>query len=76
MQDTPGLVKSFPFVLLTWTSIRLVHLWLRYQSLAVLQFNTVNLKRARIIVESHVVHSVVPGKHISSLYPAYYSTFK
>jgi len=59
--DTPGLVKSFPFVLLTWTSIRLVHLWLRYQSLAVLQFNTVNLKRARIIVESHVVHSVVPG---------------
>lgn len=41
MQDTPGLVKSFPFVSLTWTSIRIVHLWLRYQSLAVLQFNTV-----------------------------------
>ncbi|KFK24653.1 hypothetical protein AALP_AA8G007700 [Arabis alpina] len=59
--DTPGLVKSFPFVSLTWTSVRLVHLWLRYQSLAVLQFNTVNLKRARILVESHVVHSIVPG---------------
>ncbi|CAH2074615.1 unnamed protein product, partial [Thlaspi arvense] len=59
--DTPGLVKSFPFVSLTWTSIRLVHLWLRYQSLAVLQFNTVNLKRARILVQSHVTHSVVPG---------------
>lgn len=41
MQDTPGLVKSFPFVSLTWTSIRLAHLWLRYQSLAVLRFNTV-----------------------------------
>ncbi|WZY79885.1 hypothetical protein YC2023_026269 [Brassica napus] len=48
--DTPGLVKSFPFVSLTWTSIRLVHLWLRYQSLAVLRFDT-----------SHVVHSLVPG---------------
>ncbi|ESQ40061.1 hypothetical protein EUTSA_v10013293mg [Eutrema salsugineum] len=59
--DTPGLVKSFPFVSLTWTSTRLVHLWLRYQSLAVLQFKTVNLKRARILVQSHVVHSVVPG---------------
>ncbi|KAL1206776.1 Protein root UVB sensitive 5 [Cardamine amara subsp. amara] len=59
--DTPGLVKSFPFVSLTWTSIRLVHLWLRYQSLLVLQFNTVNFKRARILVESHVVHSIVPG---------------
>ncbi|CAH8330098.1 unnamed protein product [Eruca vesicaria subsp. sativa] len=59
--DTPGLVKSFPFVSLTWTSIRLVHLWLRYQSLAVLRFNTINLKRARILVQSHVVHSVVPG---------------
>ncbi|KAL0783796.1 hypothetical protein Bca101_000041 [Brassica carinata] len=59
--DTPGLVKSFPFVSLTWTSIRLVHLWLRYQSLAVLRFDTINLKRARILVQSHVVHSVVPG---------------
>uniref|UniRef100_A0A1J3INY8 Protein root UVB sensitive 5 n=1 Tax=Noccaea caerulescens TaxID=107243 RepID=A0A1J3INY8_NOCCA len=59
--DTPGLVKSFPFVSLTWTSIRIVHLWLRYQSLAVLRFNTVNLKRARILVQSHVVHSIVMG---------------
>lgn len=59
--DTPGLVKSFPFVSLTWTSIRLVHLWLRYQSLAVLRFDTINLKRARILIQSHVMHSVVPG---------------
>ncbi|KAJ0235033.1 Protein root UVB sensitive 5 [Hirschfeldia incana] len=59
--DTPGLVKSFPFVSLTWTSIRLVHLWLRYQSLAVLRFDTINIKRARILVQSHVVDSVVPG---------------
>ncbi|CAN8275953.1 unnamed protein product [Cochlearia groenlandica] len=59
--DTPGLVKSFPFVSLTWTSVRLVHLWLRYQSLSVLCFNTINLKRARILVQSHVVNSVVLG---------------
>ncbi|MED6168655.1 Protein root UVB sensitive 5 [Stylosanthes scabra] len=59
--DTPGLVKSYPVISLTWLSIRLLHLWLRYESLSVLQFNTINLKRARILVKSHVLHSTVPG---------------
>ncbi|XP_010553119.1 PREDICTED: protein root UVB sensitive 5 isoform X2 [Tarenaya hassleriana] len=59
--DTPGVVKSFPILSLTWLSVRLVHLWLRYQSLIVLRFNTVNVKRARILVQSHVLYSVVPG---------------
>lgn len=59
--DTPGLVKSYPVIASTWTSLRLFHLWLRYKSLSVLQFNTINLKRARILVKSHVLHSTVPG---------------
>ncbi|KAK7395120.1 hypothetical protein VNO78_15662 [Psophocarpus tetragonolobus] len=59
--DTPGLVKSYGVLLLTWLSMRLLHLWLRYESLSVLQFNTINLKRARILVKSHVLHSTVSG---------------
>ncbi|GAV75480.1 DUF647 domain-containing protein [Cephalotus follicularis] len=59
--DTPGLVKSYPVLTSTWMSARLLHLWLRYQSLSVLQFNTINLKRARILVKSHISLSTVPG---------------
>ncbi|XP_024038442.1 protein root UVB sensitive 5 [Citrus clementina] len=59
--DTPGLVRLYPVLSLTWLSIRLLHLWLRYQSLSVLQFNTINLKRARILVKSHVLYTSVPG---------------
>ncbi|OMO85071.1 Endoplasmic reticulum-adenine nucleotide transporter [Corchorus capsularis] len=59
--DTPGLVKSYPVLVSTWASIRLLHLWLRYLSLSALRFNTINLKRARILVKSHVLHSRVPG---------------
>lgn len=59
--DTPGLVKSYQSLALTWTSVRLFHLWLRYQSLSVLKFNTINIKRARILVKSHVSSSKVPG---------------
>ncbi|XP_045794757.1 protein root UVB sensitive 5 isoform X1 [Trifolium pratense] len=59
--DTPGLVKSYPVLTSTWLITRLLHLWLRYESLSVLQFNTINLKRAHILVKSHVLHSTVPG---------------
>ncbi|XP_022767717.1 protein root UVB sensitive 5 isoform X2 [Durio zibethinus] len=59
--DTPGLVKAYPVLVSTWASMRLLHLWLRYLSLSALRFNTINLKRARILVESHVLHSRVPG---------------
>ncbi|KMT12314.1 hypothetical protein BVRB_5g102560 [Beta vulgaris subsp. vulgaris] len=59
--DTPGLVKSYPALLSTWMSIRLFHLWLRYQSLSVLQFKTINLKRARILAKAHVLHSRALG---------------
>ncbi|CAL5192292.1 unnamed protein product [Lathyrus oleraceus] len=59
--DTPGLVKSYTVLSSTWLCIRLLHIWLRYESLSVLQFNTINLKRARILVKSHVLHSTVPG---------------
>ncbi|KAK2656823.1 hypothetical protein Ddye_009875 [Dipteronia dyeriana] len=60
-KDTPGLVRSYPVLGSTWLSIRLLHLLLRYQSLSVLRFNTINLKRARMLVKSHVLYSTVPG---------------
>ncbi|KAI4353315.1 hypothetical protein L6164_002274 [Bauhinia variegata] len=59
--DTPGLVKSYPFLSFTWMGMRLLHLWLRYVSLSVLKFNTINIKRARILVKSHVLKSTVSG---------------
>ncbi|XP_059667981.1 protein root UVB sensitive 5 isoform X2 [Cornus florida] len=58
---TPGIVASYPLLALTWMTMRLGHLWLRYQSLSVLQFNTINLTRARMLVKSHVLNSTVPG---------------
>ncbi|KAJ8444867.1 hypothetical protein Cgig2_029798 [Carnegiea gigantea] len=58
--DTPDLVTSYPALFATWTSMRLFHLWLRFQSLSVLKFETINLKRARILAEAHVLHSKVP----------------
>ncbi|XP_042959747.1 uncharacterized protein LOC122294829 [Carya illinoinensis] len=39
-EDAPGVFRSYPVLALTWTSMRLLHLWLRYQSLSVLLFNT------------------------------------
>ncbi|KAB2621950.1 hypothetical protein D8674_024132 [Pyrus ussuriensis x Pyrus communis] len=59
--DTPGLVKAYPVLATTWMFMRLLHLWLRYQSLSVLQFDSLNLKRARLLIKSHVLHSIVPG---------------
>ncbi|XP_038998798.1 protein root UVB sensitive 5-like [Hibiscus syriacus] len=56
--DTPG---SYPVLVSTWACMRLFHLWLRYLSLSALRFNMINLKRARILVQSHVLHSRVPG---------------
>ncbi|XP_031104189.1 protein root UVB sensitive 5 isoform X2 [Ipomoea triloba] len=59
--DTPGLSKSYLMLALTWLSMRVLHLWFRYLSLSVLQFNTINIKRARILVNSHLLHRTVPG---------------
>ncbi|CAN6472582.1 unnamed protein product [Victoria cruziana] len=58
---TPGLVTSYPTMVICWLSLRLLHLWLRYQSLITLKFSEINLKRARILVKSHILLSVVPG---------------
>ncbi|GMH22979.1 hypothetical protein Nepgr_024822 [Nepenthes gracilis] len=58
--DTPSLT-SYPVLVLTWMSMRLFHLWLRYQSLSVLQFKTINFKRACVLAKFHVSHSMVPG---------------
>lgn len=59
--DTPGLVSSYVALLSTWMSMRLFHLWLRFQSLSVLKFETINLKRARILVKAHVLQSKALG---------------
>ncbi|XP_039132012.1 protein root UVB sensitive 5 isoform X2 [Dioscorea cayenensis subsp. rotundata] len=61
VMDTPGLQTSYSMLALTWLIVRLLHLWLRFQSLSVLKFHTINLKRARILVKSHVLHCKVPG---------------
>ncbi|XP_074354539.1 protein root UVB sensitive 5 [Apium graveolens] len=61
--DAPGILTSYPVLVLTWTGMRILHLWLRYKSLSVLQFSTINLKRARILVQSHVSGSYIPGCH-------------
>ncbi|XP_011624841.1 protein root UVB sensitive 5 isoform X1 [Amborella trichopoda] len=58
---TPGLMKSYTTVTCIWLSMRILHLWLRYQSLNVLVFPTINLKRARILANAHVSGSAVPG---------------
>ncbi|KAF9599137.1 hypothetical protein IFM89_035416 [Coptis chinensis] len=39
--DAPGIQSSYMTLALTWMSMRLLHLWLRYQSLSALKFNTV-----------------------------------
>ncbi|KAK4418944.1 protein root UVB sensitive 5 [Sesamum alatum] len=59
--DTPGISSSYPVLTSTWLAIRLLHLWFRYLSLSVLRFNTINLKRARILVNSHIIYLKVPG---------------
>ncbi|RAL52160.1 unnamed protein product [Cuscuta campestris] len=59
--DSPVLSNSYFTLALIWLGTRALHLWLRYLSLSVLQFNTINLKRARILVNSHLLHSTVPG---------------
>ncbi|KAF0905051.1 hypothetical protein E2562_000861, partial [Oryza meyeriana var. granulata] len=60
IMDTSGIKSSYSTLALTWLGVRLLHLWFRYQSLSVLKFRTVNLKRARILVRSHVAHHTVP----------------
>ncbi|CAM8927288.1 unnamed protein product [Rhodiola kirilowii] len=59
--DTPGVQKSYPLLVCTWTGMRMLHLWLRYKSLSVLRFDTINMKRARILIESHILKSKLPG---------------
>ncbi|XP_022893666.1 protein root UVB sensitive 5 isoform X1 [Olea europaea var. sylvestris] len=59
--DTPGISLSYPVLGSTWLSVRLLHIWLRYKSLSVLRFNTINLKRARILLNSHILYAKVPG---------------
>ncbi|KAG9453988.1 hypothetical protein H6P81_006892 [Aristolochia fimbriata] len=59
--NTPGIQSSYSVSAFTWLGMRLFHLWWRYQSLSVLRFNTINMKRARILVKSHISHSTVPG---------------
>ncbi|XP_022640388.1 protein root UVB sensitive 5 isoform X1 [Vigna radiata var. radiata] len=58
--DTPGLVKSYGVLSLTWLSMRVLHLWLRYESLSVLQFNT----RETIIGKIKNMDSMLPRRDV------------
>ncbi|XP_051130396.1 protein root UVB sensitive 5 [Andrographis paniculata] len=59
--DTPGISTSYPTLASTWLVIRLLHLYFRYLSLSVLRFNTINLKRARVLINSHLLYQKLPG---------------
>lgn len=41
IMDKTGVKSSYLTLVLTWLSVRLLHLWLRYQSISVLKFRTV-----------------------------------
>ncbi|RRT38704.1 hypothetical protein B296_00048253 [Ensete ventricosum] len=43
LTDLPGIQASYSLLVFTWLSMRLLHLWLRFQSLSVLKFQTVRL---------------------------------
>uniref|UniRef100_A0A1D1Z6A8 UPF0420 protein n=1 Tax=Anthurium amnicola TaxID=1678845 RepID=A0A1D1Z6A8_9ARAE len=59
--DISGLQTSYSILALTWLCARLLHLWLRYLSLSVLRFSTINSKRARVLVKSHISNNTTPG---------------
>lgn len=42
-QGSPGISSSYWELVTAWASIRTLHLWLRYRTLAVLRFNTVHI---------------------------------
>ncbi|XP_078435592.1 root UVB sensitive protein (Protein of unknown function, DUF647) isoform X2 [Wolffia australiana] len=58
--DASQMETSYSMLAFTWLIIRSLHLVLRYQSLSVLKFSTINQKRARILVKSHVSSRTVP----------------
>lgn len=57
---SPGISSSYWELVTTWVSIRSLHLWLRYQTLAVLRFDTINFKRAVILIEKFMSGSPIP----------------
>ncbi|CAK9861572.1 unnamed protein product, partial [Sphagnum jensenii] len=58
---TPGVSTSYWELVATWACIRSLHLWLRYQTLGVLCFSTINYKRAVILIEAHLSGTPLPG---------------
>lgn len=44
MKGSPGISSSYWELVTTWVSMRSLHLWLRYQTLAVLRFDTVRIR--------------------------------
>lgn len=48
-------------VVAVWAAVQAAHVALRYQSLAVLRFETLNQKRACACVRAHVAGRRVPG---------------
>lgn len=48
-------------VVAVWAAVQAVHVALRYQSLAVLRFGSLNQKRACACVRAHVAGLPIPG---------------
>eukprot|EP00249_Psilotum_nudum_P017658 c26428_g1_i5 orf=658-1965(-) len=57
----PDLAMSYPKLLWVWALLRSLHLCFRYMSLSLLEFTTINYKRAFILAESHVSGAPFPG---------------
>lgn len=57
---SPGISTSYWELVTTWVFMRSLHLWFRYQTLAVLRFDTINFKRAVILIENFMSGSPIP----------------
>ncbi|CAM6091018.1 unnamed protein product [Calypogeia fissa] len=57
----PVLSSSYWKLVLVWTSLRSLHIWLRYKSLSVVQFPTINYKRAAVLIKSNLQGDTLPG---------------
>ncbi|KAL3680290.1 hypothetical protein R1sor_023246 [Riccia sorocarpa] len=57
-----GLSTSYSKLVLTWISTRTLHLFLRHKSLSMVQLETINYKRASLLIRAHLQgHKPLPN---------------
>jgi len=66
MQDTPGIQTSYAMLAFTWLNLRILHLWLRYQSLSVLRFRTVRVLLLIFNFSWNVENSFFPNAEMAN----------